>query len=55
MLGEPEKRVGYRGGELMEVAAGFFCKLVFLMYSFYRLNARNFHKQNNGSNRFKIV
>ena len=73
MLGELEKRVGYHGGELMEVAAGFFRKLVFLMYSFYsfyinqsinfqflyqffyRLNARNFHKKNNGSNRFKIV
>lgn len=54
MLGELEKRVGYCGGELMEVAAGFFRKLV-LMYSLYRLNARNFHKQNNGSNRFKIV
>ena len=54
MLGELEKRVGYCGGELMEVAAGFFPKLV-LMYSLYRLNARNFHKQNNGSNRFKIV
>ena len=54
MLGELEKRVGYCGGELMEVAAGFFRKLV-LMYNFYRLNARNFHRQNNGSNRFKIV